>query len=49
MKENCKWYKMNNILIKILLAGDRFVPESKERLKTFKETEDSRYVPKQTK
>ena len=48
MKENWQWYKMNKILIKILLAGDRFMPESKERLKTLKETEDSRYVPKQT-
>ena len=53
---------MNEIINKLLLAGDRFLPEmyskqpgftysacepftkNKERIKTFKETRDSRYI-----
>ena len=49
-------YKMNDIINKFLLAGDKFMPEmhirqpeftkNKERIQKFKQTGDSRYIYK---
>ena len=50
-----KIIKMNNIIYKFLLAGDKFMPEMhlrqcgpftrhKERIKKFKQTGDTRYI-----
>ena len=35
---------MNNIINKFLLAGDKFMPEMKERIKKFEQTGDTRYI-----